>query len=136
MTDRIEDITRAVVYEVITAMGDDGMNALLTADDLLASMAVPVTQFDFTYVNKTQLKKLMLEVEHFVKFSRLRVNSYTKAGLHAKLETLWVPTLSDEQKRELIAEYRIINRTMVQNHTRHNYQYKTNASMLFAGYRT
>ena len=48
MTDRIEDITRAVVYEVITAMGDDGMNALLTADDLLASMAVPVTQFDFT----------------------------------------------------------------------------------------
>jgi hypothetical protein len=109
MTDRIEDITRAVVYEVITAMGDDGMNALLTADDLLASMAVPVTQFDFTYVNKTQLKKLMLEVEHFVKFSRLRVNSYTKAGLHAKLETLWVPTLSDEQKRELIAEYRIID---------------------------
>ena len=32
MTDRIEDITRAVVYEVYLAMGDDGLNALLTAD--------------------------------------------------------------------------------------------------------
>lgn len=42
MTDRIEDITRAVVYEIITAMGDDGLEALLTADDLLASMAYPL----------------------------------------------------------------------------------------------
>lgn len=32
MTDRIKDITRAVVYEVYLAMGDDGLNALLTAD--------------------------------------------------------------------------------------------------------
>ena len=48
MTDKIEDITKAVVYEIVSAMGDDGLEALLTADDLLASMAVPVTQFDFT----------------------------------------------------------------------------------------
>lgn len=57
MTDRIEDITRAVVYEVYMALSDDGLNALLTADDLLASMAVPVTQFDFTYVDKRRLLK-------------------------------------------------------------------------------
>ena len=66
MTDRIEDINKAIIYEIITAMGDDGLNALLTADDLLASMAVPVTQFDFTYVDKGRLNKLMLAVHDFI----------------------------------------------------------------------
>ena len=84
MTDRIEDITRAVVYEVYLAMGDDGLNALLTADDLLASMAVPVTQFDFTYVDKGRLNKLMLTVHDFIRKTKLSVNSYTKEGLKAK----------------------------------------------------
>ena len=109
MTDRIEDITRAVVYEIITAMGDDGINALLTADDLLASMAVPVTQFDFTYTDKGKLKKLMLAVYDFIRRSKLSVNSYTKAGLQAKFESIWVPTLSDEQKKELISDYRLVD---------------------------
>ncbi len=31
MTDRIKDINKAIVYEITTAMGDDGLNALLTA---------------------------------------------------------------------------------------------------------
>ena len=46
-----------MVYEVYIAMGDDGLNALLTADALLASMAVSVTPFDFTYVDKRRLLK-------------------------------------------------------------------------------
>ena len=109
MTNEIREIDKAVAYEIITAMGEDGLSALLTADDLLASMAVPVTQFDFTYIDKRELNKFMHEVERFVKFSRLRVNSYTKAGLQAKLETLWATNLPEEQKRELIAEYRIVD---------------------------
>lgn len=109
MTDRIEDITRAVVYEVYLAMGDDGLNALLTADDLLASMAVPVTQFDFTYADQGKLKKLMLAVYNFIRRSKLSINSYTKAGLQAKFESVWVPTLSDDQKKELISDYRLVD---------------------------
>lgn len=109
MTNLIEDINKAVVYEIVTAMGDEGLDALLTADDLLASMAVPVTQFDFTYVRGKVLKVLMLSVEHFLKSSKLRVNSYTKAGLKAKFEHLWVPTLSKEEKQEIISEYRIVD---------------------------
>lgn len=109
MTDRIEDITRAVVYEIITAMGDDGLEALLTADDLLASMAVPVTQFDFTYVNKGRLNKLMLAVYDFLRRSRLSVNSYTKVGLQAKFESVWVPTLTNVEKQEIIAGYRLVD---------------------------
>ena len=109
MTDRIEDITRAVVYEIITAMGDDGLNALLTADDLLASMAVPVTQFDFTYVDKGRLNKLMLAVHDFIRKSKLGVNSYTKEGLKAKFDNQWVPTLTKEQKQEIIAGYRLVD---------------------------
>ena len=109
MTDRIEDITRAVVYEIITAMGDDGLEALLTADDLLASMAVSVTQFDFTDINKGRLNKLMLAVYDFLKRSRLSVNSYTKAGLQAKFESVWVPTLTNEQKQDIIAGYRLVD---------------------------
>ncbi len=100
MTNEIREIDKAVAYEIITAMGEDGLSALLTADDLLASMAVPVTQFDFTYIDKRKLNKFMHEVERFVKFSRLRVNSYTKAGLQAKLETLWATNLPEEQKRD------------------------------------
>lgn len=109
MTDQINDINKAVVYEIITAMGEDGMGALLTADDLLASMAVPVTQFDFSYADRGKMKQLMLEVEHFIKTSKLSVSSYTKAGLQAKFENLWVSTLSDEQKQTLIAEYKLVD---------------------------
>mgnify|MGYP006873004155 FL=1 len=109
MTDRIEDITRAVVYEIITAMGDDGLEALLTADDLLACMAVPVTQFDFTYVDKGRLNKLMLAVYDFLRKSKLSVNSYTKEGLKAKFESIWVPTLTKEQKQDIIAGYRLVD---------------------------
>lgn len=109
MTDRIEDITRAVVYEIITAMGDDGINALLTADDLLASMAVPVTQFDYTYVDKGKLNLLMRAVYAFLKRSKLHINSYTKAGLQSKFENLWVPTLTQEQKQEIVSCYRLVD---------------------------
>lgn len=109
MTDRIEDITRAVAYEIVTAMGDAGLEALLTADDLLAIMAVPVTQFDFTYVDKSRLNKLMLAVYEFLKKSRWNVISYTKAGLQARFESLWVPTLTKEQKQYLISSYRMID---------------------------
>ena len=109
MTDRIEDITKAVVYEIITAMGDDGLEALLTADNLLASMAVPVTQFDFAYVDRGRLNKLMLSVCDFLKKSKLSVNSYTKAGLKAKFESIWVPTLTKEQKQEIIVGYRLVD---------------------------
>lgn len=109
MTDNIKDINKAVAYEIIMAMGDDGLNALLTADDLLAAMAVPVTQFDFTYTDRSKLKQLMLSIERFVKFSRISVNSYTKAGLQAKIEKLWVPSLSEKQKQEMIAEYRMVD---------------------------
>ena len=109
MTDDINLIRKAISYEVISAMGDEGVGALLTVDDLLACMAVPATQFDFSYVDRDGLKNLMVEVEHFVKYSRLKVSSYTKAGIQAKLEDLWLPTLSEEKKRELIAEYRLID---------------------------
>ena len=109
MTSEIRDIDKAVAYEIISAMGEDGLNALLTADDLLASMAVPVTQFDFSYADISKMKLLMQSVEHFIRLSKLSVNSYTKAGLHAKLETLWVPTLSENLKREMIAEYRMVD---------------------------
>ncbi len=109
MTDKIEDITKAVVYEIVSAMGDDGLEALLTADDLLASMAVPVTQFDFTYVDKRKLNKLMLAVFEFLKRSKLSINSYTKVGLNAKFEKLWVTSLTKEQKQGIIADYRIVD---------------------------
>ena len=109
MTDRIEDINKAVVYEIFTTMGDDETNALLTADDLLASMAVPVTQFDYTYADKSRLNKLMLVVFDFLRKSKLSVNSYTKAGLKAKFESLWVPTLTKEEKQEIISSYRLVD---------------------------
>lgn len=109
MTDKIEDINKAIVYEIISAMGEDGLDALLTADDLLASMAVPVTQFDFTYADKGKMKKLMIAVDKFIRLSRLSVNSYTKAGLLAKFENLWVPTLTIEEKQALISEYRMVD---------------------------
>ena len=109
MTNEIREIDKAVAYEIITAMGEDGLSALLTADDLLANMAVPVTQFDFSYADKSKMKQLMQNVERFLKSSKMSVISYTKAGLLAKFEALWVPTLSDAQKRDMIAEYRLVD---------------------------
>ncbi len=109
MTNLIKDIDKAVAYEIFIAMGDDELDALLTADDLLANMAVPVTQFDFTYANISELKSLMTSVKKFLQTSRLSVNSYTKAGLKTKFEDLWLPTLSVEEKQKLIAEYRLVD---------------------------
>lgn len=89
MTDRIGDITKAVVYGIITAIGDDGLEALLTADDLLACMAVPVTQFDFTYVDKGRLNKLMLAVYDFLRKSVSRY--WSTAMTRGRVENgLWV----------------------------------------------
>ena len=79
MTNEIRDIDKAVAYEIIIAMGEDGLSALLTADDLLANMAVPVTQFDFSYADKSKMKQLMQNVERFLKSSKMSVNSYTKS---------------------------------------------------------
>mgnify|MGYP007069903503 FL=1 len=109
MTDQREVILKAIIYEIIVAAGEEGIHALLTADDLLAAMAVPVTQFDFTYANRSKLKKLTLAVERFLKTSKLKVNSYTKAGLQTKFESLWVPTLTESEKQELIADFRIVD---------------------------
>ena len=109
MTDQKEVILKAIIYEVVIATGEEGTNALLTADNLLADMAVPVTQYDFTYADRSKLKKLFLAVERFLKSSKINVNSYTKAGLQSKFETLWVPTLSEEEKQELIADFRIVD---------------------------
>lgn len=106
---QIEDINKAVVFEIISAMGEDGLDALLTADDLLVKMAVPVTQFDFTYSKGKNYKELMTAVEKFLKSSKLSVNSYSKSALQAKLEELWLPTLSKEDKEKLVSEYRIID---------------------------
>ena len=109
MTDNEKIIIKAINYEIVVAAGEEGVHALLTADDLLAAMAVPVTQYDFTYADKSKLKKLFLAVERFMKSSKLSVNSYTKAGLQTKCETIWTPTLSQKEKQELIADFRIVD---------------------------
>ncbi len=109
MTDQKEVILKAIIYEIVIAAGDEGTKALLTADNLLADMAVPVTQFDFTYADKSKLKKLFLAVELFLKSSKINVNTYTKAGLQSKFEMLWVPILSAKEKQELIADFRIVD---------------------------
>ena len=109
MTDQKEVILKAIIYEIVIATGDEGTKALLTADNLLADMAVPVTQYDFTYADRAKMKKLFRAVERFLKSSKMKVNSYTKAGLQAKFETLWVPTLSEKEKQDLIADFRIID---------------------------
>jgi len=44
MTDRIEDINKAVVYEIFTTMGDDETNALLTAEIVLREENFPPVQ--------------------------------------------------------------------------------------------
>ena len=109
MTDQKEVILKAIIYEIVIATGEEGTNALLTADNLLADMAVPVTQYDFTYADRSKLKKLFLAVERFLKSSKINVNSYTKAGLQSKFETLWGPTLSAKEKQDLIADFRIVD---------------------------
>ena len=57
MTDQKEVILKAIIYEIVIATGEEGTNALLTADNLLADMAVPVTQYDFTYADRSKLKE-------------------------------------------------------------------------------
>ena len=109
MTDQKEVILKAIIYEIVIAAGDEGTKALLTADNLLADMAVPVTQYDFTYADRAKMKKLFRAVERFLKSSKMKVNSFTKAGLQAKFETLWVPSLTEKEKQNLIADFRIID---------------------------
>ena len=109
MTDQKEIIIKAIIYEIIIAARDKGIEASLTADNLLANMAVPITQYDFTYANKYTLKKIFFAVDDFLKSSQIVISSYTKAELKSLFETLWVPNLSEKEKRDLIAEFRIID---------------------------
>ena len=56
MTDQKEVILKAIAYEIIIAAGEEGTKSLLTANDLLTDMAVPVTQYDFTYADRAKTK--------------------------------------------------------------------------------
>ena len=81
MTDDINLIRKAISYEVISAMGDEGVGALLTVDDLLACMAVPATQFDFSYVDRGGLKNLMVEERPFAIYKETLVDGFSCAPL-------------------------------------------------------
>lgn len=100
-------IDKAVAFEIISAMGEDEMEALLTVDDLLANMAVPVTQLDFKNTHFSEFNALIKSVQAFIK--NRRISGYTKEGLRALFETQWLPTLSDADKMNIINAYKIFD---------------------------
>lgn len=103
------DVEKNVFHEVITAMGEAGIEAQLTADDILRVMAVPMTRLDYDTVPPQKLKTVMRSVRDFMVASRRRFDSMTKIGIAHYLEKEWLSALSEEQKRAMVTEYSLFS---------------------------
>lgn len=101
------DIIMATYYDVIRLMGSEGLDAKLTAYDLLAVMAAPCTRLNYEETPKNQLTSLMTEVHMFVKNNQ-RVLNKTYQGLLKELNSSFLPSLSKDRQQELLMEFRMI----------------------------
>ena len=101
------EVTSAIYYDVIDLMGEDGLEAKLTAYDLLAVMAAPCTRLDYDNTDPNRRTALMIAVHMFLKKNN-RITNLTHRGLVAELNRSFLPTLSDEQQMKLLTSFKMV----------------------------
>ena len=102
-----QEVTSAIYYDVIDAMGEEGLDAKLTAYDLLAVMAAPCTRLDYDNTDSTKRTSLMNAVHSFIVKNK-RTTSLTHQGLLKELNKSFLPNYSDEQQKSFLTGFRMV----------------------------
>lgn len=93
------EVVPAIYYDVIELMGEEALEAKLTAYDLLAVMAAPCTRLDYDNTDNTKRTSLMKAVHNFMQ-QNSRITNLTHQGLIKELNRSFVPMLTLEQQNE------------------------------------
>lgn len=101
------EIRAAIYYDVIELMGEEGVNAKLTAYDLLAVMAAPCTRIDYDNTAKTKRTPLLIAVNSFMSRNQ-KIKSLTYTQLVAELNRSFIPTIPVEKQKEMITSYKMV----------------------------
>lgn len=107
------DVMSNINHDIINRW--DELDGKMTIDDLLVTIAVPCSRLDFSNTPVDKLKRVMNEVNRFIKMNRIRVESYDKEELRDLLEEKWLPTLEEVDKFRLVfkfKEYVIVSDSM------------------------
>ena len=101
------EVISATYYDVIDMMGEDGLDAKLTAYDLLAVMAAPCTRLDY---NNTEAHKrtLLMKAVHSFMLNNKRITSLTHQGLVKELNHSFLPSLTAERLTELLTSFKMV----------------------------
>ncbi len=103
----INTVRASAYYEVIDMMGEDGLDAKLTAYDLLAVMAAPCTRLDYEHTGFDKRTPLIEAVHLFVSHNA-RVTNMTHQGLVKELNRSFLPTLTKEKQEEFLMGFRMV----------------------------
>lgn len=102
-----QEITSAIYYDVIELMGEEGLDSLLTAYDLLAVMAAPCTRLDYDNTDSTKRTSLMIAVHSFMSRNQ-HITSLAKRELVTELNRSFLPTLTEERQQELLSSFKMV----------------------------
>lgn len=100
-------VNKTIHYRIIDLM-EFGIESYIQVDTLLIEMAKPVTQLDMSTVPDTKKKKLFFSIMSFKERSKKRLESYTEDGIKQVLIQYWLPTLPEEYKQALVAEFNFV----------------------------
>ena len=102
-----QEVTSAIYYDVIDMMGAEGLDAKLTAYDLLAVMAAPCTRLDFDKTDASKRTSLMNCVHSFL-IRNKHLTSLSHHGLIVEINKNLLPQLDEEKQKELLTSFRMV----------------------------
>lgn len=105
-TYNIQIIKREMAMNVLELM-TEGLETLLQIDDVLPTMAAPITRLDFENTPSEDLTLLMRSVRTFMKRWK-RIDAYNKVGLIQLFSTEWLPNLDNSVKFKMLKESPLI----------------------------
>ena len=98
------DVLNNINHDIINKW--DELGGKMTVDELLVTIAVPCTRLDYIHTPAEKLKRVMNEVNHFIKMKRIRVESYDKEEMRNLLEEKWLNNYSEAYRMRLVFKYK------------------------------
>lgn len=104
---KFETVISNIYYDLIDLIGMDGLHAEIEIEQLVATMAAPITRLDFDNTPSEKLKEIMRKMKSYMK-THHRWQNLTKEALVRRLMYDWVPSLTQEEMKNLVMEFRLI----------------------------
>jgi hypothetical protein len=105
------DVLNNINHDIIDRW--DELDGKMSVDDLLVTIAIPCTRLDYIHTPIDKRKRVMNEINQFIKMKKMRVELYDKDEIRNKLEQEWAPTYSEAYRMRLVfKEFNIVTDTL------------------------